>query len=337
MSGPDPIDRQVVVDVPVRVCDVGGWTDTWFAGRGLVCSLAVGPAVTVTASTAPGRGLVTVAVPDLGGSFTVDEAPPEHRLLVEAVAEAGGAPAGCDVQITITSAVPPATSLGTSAAVCVGVIAALDALAGHVRPPGDLASAAHRVESVRVGRQCGVQDQVAAAHGGANLIEVDYPATHVRPIALAPAVREALDEQLLHVAYGGRHDSSAVHEQVIAELESEGAGAARLEQLRRLARDAHAALVAGDLDAYGAVLTSATDAQRGLHPDLVSADAHALIDLARSVGAAGWKVNGAAGSAGSISVLCRSAADRDRLDVAVGAAGWASLPLRTTHRGAAVR
>ena len=326
------------VHVPVRACDVGGWTDTWFARRGLVCSLAVGPGVTVDARSTPGDGVVTLDVPDLGGPFTVADAPAEHRLLVEAVAEAGGAPGGHDVRLTIRSAVPPATSLGTSASVCVGVLAALDVLrTGAIRPPGDLAAAAHRVESERVGRQCGVQDQVAAAHRGANRIEVDHPAATVHPIELGTALRSALDERLLHVAYGGRHDSSAVHEQVIAELEGEGADAAPLDRLRQLAAEAHQALVEADLDAYGRALTGATEAQAGLHPDLVSDDAHALIDLARSVGATGWKVNGAAGAAGSISILCRSAADRSRLEDLVRHAGHLPLSLTLRRRGAHVR
>lgn len=330
--------RALTVDVPVRVCDVGGWTDTWFAGSGLVCSLAVGPAVTVTTSATAGDGAVVLEVPDLGGAFEVRDAPAEHRLLAEAVAEAGGAPDGHDVRLTITSRVPPATSLGTSAAVCVGVIAVLDALAaGAVRPPDELAAAAHRVESERVGRQCGVQDQVAAAHGGANLIRVDYPAAAVRRIELRTDVRTALDERLVHVAYGGSHDSSAVHEQVIAELEAEGAGAVRLERLRVLAGEAHRALVDGDLRAYGSVLTATTEAQADLHPDLVSADAHAIIALARSAGAGGWKVNGAAGAAGSITILCAAASDRPGLEEQLRAAGHLPLDLRLSAVGARVR
>ena len=328
----------VVVDVPVRACDVGGWTDTWFAERGRVCSLAVGPAVTVTVTVTDGEGAVVVAAPDLGARFAVADAPPEHRVLAEAVAEAGGAPSGCDLEVGITSAVPPATSLGTSAAVCVGVIAALDAVrTGAIRPPADLAAAAHRVESVRVGRQSGVQDQQAAAHGGANLVEVDYPAATVMPIRLDPALRAALDDRLLHVAYGGGHDSSAVHEQVIARLEVDGAGAAQLERLRGLATDAHRALVVGDLEAYGRALTGATDAQADLHPDLVSGDARAIIDLARTGGSLGWKVNGAAGASGSVSILCRSRADRRELATQVGGAGHLPLALRLSDAGAHLR
>ena len=37
--------RRVRATAPVRVADVGGWTDTWFGSPGQVCSVAVGPAV----------------------------------------------------------------------------------------------------------------------------------------------------------------------------------------------------------------------------------------------------------------------------------------------------
>ena len=38
--------RTVTATAPVRVCDLGGWTDTWFARRGLVVSIAVRPGAT---------------------------------------------------------------------------------------------------------------------------------------------------------------------------------------------------------------------------------------------------------------------------------------------------
>jgi D-glycero-alpha-D-manno-heptose-7-phosphate kinase len=32
---------------PIRICDNGGWTDTWFAGHGMVFNIAVYPSVQV--------------------------------------------------------------------------------------------------------------------------------------------------------------------------------------------------------------------------------------------------------------------------------------------------
>ena len=224
--------------VPVRVCDVGGWTDTWFAGHGRVCSLAVEPGVSVSAWAAPGDGVVTVEAVDFGVTFTVGAEPPEHRLLAEAVREAG--PVGpVDVRLRVTAAVPPASSLGTSASVCVGLIAALDALRGDIRPPRTLAAAAHRAEVERFGRQSGVQDQLAAALGGANIVDVvRYPDAVARPIAVPATLWTAIDQRLAHVTYGSPHDSSTVHEEVIAVLAGEGPSSPRLERLRLLADEA---------------------------------------------------------------------------------------------------
>jgi len=322
------------VQVPVRGCDVGGWTDTWFAGTGRVCSIALEPGVTVVAEGADAG--VHVSLLDTGERFAADRAPAAHRLLAEAVAEAE-VPPGVGLHLAISAAAPPGTSLGTSAAVSVGVIAAVDALVrGTIRPPGELAAAAHRVEGDRLGRQCGVQDQLAAAHGGANRIDVDFPSATVHPIPLEAAVVDALGQQLVHVAYGGPHDSSAVHEQVIAALEVEGAGSPRLAHLRTLAADAERALRAGDLDAYGAVLTGATEAQRLLHPALVSPEADDLIAVARAEGALGWKLNGAGGSGGSLSILCPDATAAVRVADGARRLGHLAMALRPAAGGARV-
>lgn len=324
------------VEVPVRACDVGGWTDTWFAEHGRVCNLAVGPGVVVDASGRPGSGEVVIELPDFETSFRLGSEPPAHRLVAEAVREAEN-PSGADVVLRVSSAVPPGTSLGTSAAVCVGIVAALDALRGPVRGPSELAAAAHRVETHRLGRQSGVQDQIAAAMGGACDVRiVGYPVVDVRAVALGADLARALDERLAHVAYGGPHDSSAVHESVIADLRRSGPTDGRLADLRELAGAAVDALAAADLGAYGRALTGATDVQARMHPELVSAAAHELIELARSVGATGWKVNGAGGPGGSISILCDGRSARDRvLEVAV-TLGHVPLALTLAPRGAHV-
>lgn len=330
-----PTDRRVRVDVPVRVCDVGGWTDTWFAGHGRVCSLAVEPGITVEAQVGTGSatGPVSITLVDFDLTFTVGAEPAEHRLLAEAVRESG-ATDGADVALTVRSAVPPASSLGTSGAVCVGVVAALDGLRGELRPPASLASAAHRAEAGRLGRESGVQDQVAAAFGGANLLAIGpYPEVEVHRLALPRAATEALQARLVHVAYGEPHDSSAVHGEVIAALTDEGPSAPRLERLRQVADDAAAALATADLDGYGRALTAATDAQAALHPSLVSPEAHDIIALARSCGASGWKVNGAGGAGGSLSILSAEGRREELLERLHGA-GLAPLDLRLAPAGA---
>jgi D-glycero-alpha-D-manno-heptose-7-phosphate kinase len=296
---------------PVRVCDVGGWTDTWFAGHGAVCGLAVGPGVTVTARTSGPPGTVVLDLPDVGDrvAFRTAAPPGRHPLVEQAVVHHPATALAAGLELAVAAAVPPGSSVGTSAALCVAVLGALDALAGG--PPSrdaaarlDVARRAHAVEVERLGLQSGVQDQLLAAHGGATWIAVErYPQATVTPVALGAGVGEALDRRLVTAYLGRPHASSAVHEQVIAALGAEGPDAPRLARLRDLAAQARAALVAGDLAGWGAVLDAATAAQAALHPSLVGAGARAVLDVARGHGAAGAKVNGAGGDGGSVTVL----------------------------------
>jgi D-glycero-alpha-D-manno-heptose-7-phosphate kinase len=61
---------------------------------------------------------------------------------------------------------------------------------------------------------------------------------------------------------------------------------------------------AGDFVALGQAMIENTEAQGRLHPNLISQDGHRIIDIAREHGVLGWKVNGAGGEGGSITLLC---------------------------------
>ena len=331
--------RTWTATAPVRIADLGGWTDTWFAGRGEVCSLAVRPGVEVVLSAAAGAGSVTIDAVDFGDRYVLAEGRGRHPLL-EACIDDVGIPDGFDVVLRVSSAVPPGASMGTSAAVAVALVGALEALRGDPCDPGAVAARAHRIETVRVGRQAGVQDQLAAAHGGANRITMDaYPdRVRVARLPVSAAIRAELETRLLVVLLARPHESSAVHQQVIAGLE--GADAAtvdhRLEPLRAAARAGATALVAGDLAAYGEALLANTAAQAALHPALISSEAAAAFAAAEAAGATGWKVNGAGGEGGSLTVL---AGDRERVARAIEAAvpGATARPIELDDEGLRVR
>src|ERR1700722_18150924 len=56
------LTRIVDAAAPVRICDNGGWTDTWFAEYGNVLSIAVQPSVRVQVTASRhrhGQSLVT--------------------------------------------------------------------------------------------------------------------------------------------------------------------------------------------------------------------------------------------------------------------------------------
>lgn len=294
----------------MRACDVGGWTDTWFAGHGAVFHVAVGPGTTVEAWPAAST---TIEAPDLPGVRS-------HPLL-EAACSTSEVPA----RVRVTSAVPPGASLGTSASVVVALLGALDALAGRSRSPAEVAAAAHRVETELLGLQSGVQDQLAAAHGGAELVTIErYPSTTTTPLA-SP-------DGLVVVFLGRSHVSSAVHEQVIAALDGDD----RLEPLRAAAHAAADAARRSDWPSLGAAMRAANEGQRALHPALVSDLADAVGALADRHGALGWKVNGAGGDGGSVSVLLDGHPAVFAADVAAMGGGVRALDLRPSAEGLVV-
>lgn len=358
MTGGWALGRRAVATAPVRVADVGGWTDTWFGSPGRVCSLAVGPGVEATAEVArraPGAAPVRLVAPALGldagcgpgpGGDWGAPVPAEHPLLAHAVAEAletVAVPGDRAITLTITSAVPPGASLGTSASVVVAVLAALDALIATVdrsgrSSPEDLARRAHRVETDRAGRESGVQDQWAAALGGClDLAVAPYPEVRARTIDLAPDVAGALAERLVTVVFDA-HDSSAVHHEVITAVTACGGAhhdrvRAALRRLAELAGRAAAALEVGDVDGWAEVLCQATRAQEDLHPALVGEAHRRAIAIGAGAGAAGWKVNGAGGDGGSLTLVAGSARSADDLAGALDDAdpAWTVLRLEPGH------
>ena len=78
---------------PVRINDIGGWTDTWFAGHGRVLNLAAAPGVEtrIRVSNNPEhrKRRVHMHARDFGETFEVDPEAPDlarHPLLQAAVA-----------------------------------------------------------------------------------------------------------------------------------------------------------------------------------------------------------------------------------------------------------
>jgi D-glycero-alpha-D-manno-heptose-7-phosphate kinase len=313
-----PLPRIIKASAPIRICDNGGWTDTWVARRGKVFSIAVRPLVIVQIEIFP-RGArdarAVINAENYGMRYVpaLDAASWGPHPLLEAALQAIPPPDDADIEVTIRSKAPPGASTGTSAAVVVALLGALDRLACGDRTPNQIANEAHAVETTRLGRQSGVQDQLCSAYGGVNFIEIiDYPRAVVTHLDLADEIYRELQRRLVVVYLGRPHSSSAVHEKVMLELERMGPNCAQLDALRVAAEKARDAALAGDFGALGRAMRDNTDAQAALHADLVQREAWRVIEIAAAHGAVGWKVNGAGGDGGSITLLSdrRAAAKR---------------------------
>jgi D-glycero-alpha-D-manno-heptose-7-phosphate kinase len=298
----------IEVSVPVRICDNGGWTDTWFGAPGKVLNIGVRPGVEVSMRATGGPDPIVV---DVGGGDRYAVVPGAPRTarhgLVEAAIDLVRPPDDTAIEMTICSSVPAGCGAGSSAAVAVAVLGALAAVRSEARTPREIAYLAHRLEVEVLGAESGIQDQLSAAFGGINYIEIDpYPEAAIQRLG----EWDDLEDGLSLVFLGRAHDSSGVHREVIEHL-SQGASPAALEALRAAAVAARDAVVARDLRAFGQAMIDNTDGQRALHPRLVGADAQRVFECAVRDGALGWKVNGAGGDGGSVTILHAGPDDRD--------------------------
>ncbi len=297
---------------PVRICDLGGWTDTWFGGPGHVLHIAVGPGISVSVEAAEGPDpiMLTSEVDGRVEAIALDERQEGRRNpLLAAVVAALPPPPGQPLRIGVRTGIPVGSGTGTSAAVAVAVLGALSVRRGDHLPALELAYLAHRIETTDLGLESGIQDHLCAALGGINFLDIaDYPRAAVTALPLW----EGLGERLSLVYLGSAHDSSAMHRLVMA-------GAATVlrpafDHLRQAAQAGREAVQRQDLGALGQAMIANNEAQAALHPDVVGPEAGAVIEAAARCGAIGWKVNGAGGSGGSITLLSANSEDKVRLE-----------------------
>ncbi len=293
---------------PIRICDNGGWTDTWFAEYGKIFNIGVYPYVEVQIEIYPrdAQERVVIFAENYGERYVRHlRTDWEHHPLLEAAIEYMGVPEDLAIQVTLFSEAPAGASTGTSAAVSVALIGALDRLTPGRLTAHQAANIAHRIETDLLKQQSGIQDQICAAYGGINFIEMfKYPHASVSQIHVPDSIWWELERRLALIFVGKAHQSSRVHEKVIRELENAGPTARQIQALRATAEPSRDAVYAGDFYALGQAMIRNTESQRELNQELISADAQRIIDIARAHGALGWKVNGAGGDGGSLTLLC---------------------------------
>lgn len=295
---------------PLRINDIGGWTDTWFSGEGKVLNLSISPPVEVEikafSNTRIREKRVLVNALDYGDSFWMNPEEPDYEIhpYLQGAINSLRIPKKYELEVRVSASFPAASSIGTSASVCVALIGAVAALSPQTRSLDEIVALAHRVETEKLGLQSGIQDQIAAAYGGVCFIHMpSYPEFTAQRLFLPMDLRHELDLRLALIFLGRAHRSSDIHQDVISTLEKGGARFKEIIEMRDLAESAKECLIAGDLTSYGKIMVRNNECQRALHPGLISTEAESVIEIARKYNAPGWKVNGAGGAGGSLTIL----------------------------------
>ena len=162
---------------PIRICDNGGWTDTWFAEHGKIFNIGVYPYAEVQVEVYPlgsQEERIVIYAENYGERFAVRDGKNgyDRHPLLEAAIERMKVPTDTSLKVTIYSEAPAGASTGTSAAVAVALVGALDHLTPSRMTPHEVAYTAQSIETDMLHLQCGIQDQLCSAYGGINYIEM---------------------------------------------------------------------------------------------------------------------------------------------------------------------
>jgi galactokinase/mevalonate kinase-like predicted kinase len=283
--------------MPVRVDLAGGWTDT-----PPICN-AVGGGVVNVAVTLRGQlpiqvvakleedPVIRITSTDLGETRVIRDArdlaergdPTRWSSLAEnALVLTGAAPAdpkaslaawlrtvGGGISLTLFSAVPKGSGLGTSSILGAATIHALDRVFGRERTPPELFAATSALEQM-LGSRGGWQDQVGGVVGGFKLASTQAGADQrpsVAPIAVpAPFARELASRSLLYFT-GERRMAKNILESVVWNwLTHEPAAIDAVRRLRANAGRMRAALEAGSMEVFLAEIGEYCACKRAIDP-----------------------------------------------------------------------
>lgn len=326
----------IQASAPCRLDFAGGWTDVApfsLERGGTVVNAAIELRAAVTVEL--GGDHHRIESDDLGMSLELrrpGDLVADGRLdLLKAAIRFSAVP---NCRLTSRSDAPAGSGLGSSGALDVALVAALDQVAGRRSTPTELAERAWHLEAVEAGLPGGRQDQYSAALGGFHRFDFDRSGVSAAPLRLESGFVEWLERQTV-ICYTGQ---SRVSGDTIARVMSRyRAGdrpvVAALEGLAETAVAMAAALEAADAQAVGRLLSANWAHQQALDPGMSTPLMARLEATMLDGGALGGKAAGA-GAGGSMFFLVPGSVDR-----AVAAArhlGVTVLPFTWSTQGVRV-
>jgi D-glycero-alpha-D-manno-heptose-7-phosphate kinase len=299
------LSKTVFSRAPVRICDIGGWTDTWFYPNGAVFNFCVDRYNYVMIKECS-TNQIRIHSENLNLTAQmngIEDIKYNGELdLLKAIIKRMKIQGGIDVNIR--SEVPPGCGTGTSASVCVALIAALFTYLEKPIEPLEVAKIAHEIEIDELKMQSGIQDQYAAALGGLNFMEITYPSAKISNIKISKRKRFELENSLILLLFGSR-SSNQMHNAVIENFMK---GDTKIkDSLDILKNCAYKMMDAIDKDLVdiGSVMNQNWDAQKNLHPLMINEPIMKAEKIAKKYDAFGFKCNGAGGG-GSATILANS-------------------------------
>lgn len=189
---------------------------------------------------------------------------------------------------------PARTGLGTSSSFTVGILNSLYALKGLMLSKNDLAKEAIRIERDILNENVGIQDQIAASHGGFNKITFSREGNFtVTPITLAKERIKELDNHLMLFFTGVSRFASEVAK---SQIENTPNKQKELSAMGQMVDKAINILNGnGDISEFGKLLAESWQFKKTLSDKISNPAVDNIYERALMAGALGGKLAGAGG------------------------------------------
>ena len=197
-----------------------------------------------------------------------------------------------ELTLTYDADLPARSGLGTSSSFAVAMLMAFHAIKGKYVDKKRLAEEAIYLERVLCAESGGVQDQIAAAYGGLNVISFSRDGFQVDPIIISNKRKEQLNNNLMLFFTGFARFSFTIqqeHEKAIHSKEKQ------LLEMLSLADKVEDILMNGDLDEFGLMLDHTWRLKRSVNSTVTTSRIDEVYEAATRAGALGGKLLGAGG------------------------------------------
>jgi len=232
------------------------------------------------------------------------------------------------LKVVTHSRVPAGSGLGGSSALAVAVVAAAARAVGRDLDADRMWPVVRDAEAQNMGVPAGMQDHLAAIHGGVLGIHLDPGEVRAERLATDPA---RVEESLLLVDAGVTRFSGINNWEVFkGQIDGDEGVRRSLSEIVAAARALKDALVAHAYAEVVPLMAAEWAARKRLAPGVTSPEIDRIAEAAESAGGAA-KVCGAGG--GGMVAVWAPPGRRDAVEAAVKAAGFRAVPFRLDLRG----
>lgn len=199
-----------------------------------------------------------------------------------------------ELRLSYDADLPARSGLGTSSSFAVGMLNAFSALKGKKLSKRQLADEAIYLERVLCNESGGIQDQIAAAFGGLNLISFGADGYEVTPVHISDERRNMLNDRLMLFFTGFSRFSSDIQQGTVKALKDR---TAELKEMTELTYEAQRLLESdtADLAEFGRMLDHTWKLKRGISSGISTGSIDAMYNAGIDAGATGGKLLGAGG------------------------------------------